>query len=282
MGNELRMTALAAAMLWLGGCESLPDDAFGGMGGVFGEVMDRSANTASVKMIRDAADSMCSSDNTMCQNLTVSALSGFTEAFVDQLTQTDVRRINDARERSIATGEDQSWKNPDTGASGRVSSEPAEQRPPEPTPVKVKKDRLQTLPTMEAVGERFVVNAGGGANGRGGPGTSYGVVDRLEAQEQVQGISKVVDEEWYLVGRDSVGIGYVFGELLQKWTPPAGEPLDEALETTQAPPAEDVDEVSIDMASDCFTTTQSVTLASGDTEEATVTSCRTPDGWVTV
>lgn len=282
MRIEFRMTALAAALLWVGGCESLPEGALGSLGGVFGDVVDTAAATASVKMIRDTADSMCSSNNEMCRNLTMTAMSGFTEAFIEQLTQSDVRRINDARERSITTGEDQTWENPETGATGRVSSQPAEQRPPEPTPVKVKKDRLESLPAMEAVGERFVVNAGAGINVRGGPGTDYAVVDRLEAQEQIQGIGKVLNEEWYLVGRDSVGIGYVFGELLEKWTPPPQESLDDALEPAQPPPAEDVAEVSVDMASDCFTTTQTVTLASGATEEATVTSCRTPDGWVTV
>jgi hypothetical protein len=36
------------------------------------------------------------------------------------------------------------------------------------------------------------------------------------------------------------------------------------------------------MTAECYTTSQSVSLADGTTEEATVTSCRTPDGWVQV
>ncbi len=36
------------------------------------------------------------------------------------------------------------------------------------------------------------------------------------------------------------------------------------------------------MASECYTTTQTVTLADGSSEKAKVTSCRTPNGWTTV
>lgn len=283
MRGELKVTLLVTAGLTFCGCENLPQDVFGDIGGkVFGDVVGSAASQASVKMIRDTADSMCSSTNEMCRNLTMVAMTGFTESFLEQMTQSDVREINDARERSITTGEDQSWKNPETGASGSVSSVPADPRPPAPIPVTVKKDRLESLPRMEAVGEPFVVLSNAGANVRGGPGTAYAVVDRLGGAERVQAIGKVQDDDWYLVGRDNVGIGYVFGELLQKWVPPQGEVLDDALQADAAPAQQDVAQVDIEMSSECFTTTQKVTLADGATEEAEVTSCRTPDGWVTV
>lgn len=282
MRRELKM-ALALSGLCLGGCESLPEGALGDIGkDVFGNVMGTAAGSASARMIQNTADSMCSSSNVMCRNLTVVAMSGFTEAFIKQLSQSDVRRINEARDKSIATGEEQSWENPETGAFGIVASQPAEPRPPEPMPVKVKKDRVASLPMMDAVGEPFSVSAGGGANVRGGPGTDYEVVDRLENGERVRGIGKVRDEDWYLVGRGNVGIGYVFGELLQPWQPPEGQPLEETMPAEPEAPADDVAEVEVEMAAECFSTTQKVTLASGTTEEATVTSCRTPDGWVTV
>lgn len=279
MRQVFRVALLAGGAFAVYGCETLPEGALGDIGrDVFGEV----AGSASVKMIRDTADSMCSSGDAMCRNVTMTAMSGFTEAFIKQLSQSDVRQINEARDRSIASGEEQTWENPETGASGTVATQPAEQRPPEPTPVKVKRGRLKSLPVMEAVGEPYVVDAAGGVNVRGGPSTDYEVVDRLEDAERIRAIGKVRGEDWYLVGRGSVGIGYVFGDLIAPFTPPEDEPLDEALDVEDEAAGEDVAQANVDMASDCFTTTQTVKLASGATEEATVTSCRTPNGWATV
>ncbi len=282
MRRHVTLAGCVVGLLSLGGCESLPEGAMGDFGRVFGDVIDTAAGTASVRMVRDTADSMCSPGNVLCRNVTIVAMSGFTEAFIEQLTQSDVREINEARERSIATGEDQVWRNPQTGAFGEVSSAPAEPRPPAPTPVKVKRDRLESLPLMDAVGEAMVVDAEGGANVRGGPSTDYEVVDRLSENERVRAIGKVRDADWFLVGRDSVGIGYVYGDLLERWVPPPGERLAEAPRPAESVPTEDVAEVDVEMASECFTTKQTVTLANGESEAATVTSCRTTDGWVTV
>lgn len=278
-----RVPALIAGMALLGGCESLPEGAMGEIGrDVFGDVAETAAATASVRLMRETADSMCSADNRMCRNLTMVAMSGFTESFMEQLSQSDVRKMNDARDKAIETGEPQVWENRETGASGQITSTPAPPRPPAPTPVKVKRDRVAALPLMDAVGEPYVVTATGGVNVRGGPGTSYEVVDRLAGDDRVQAISKVRDQNWYLVGRGSVGIGYVFGDLIARWTPPADQPLDETLDEPEDDTGPDVAEVDVEMASECFTTTQTVTLGNGDTEEAEVTSCRTPDGWAQV
>lgn len=268
---------------FIGGCETMSSE--GGLGefgrSVFGEAMNTAAATASVEMVRNTADSVCSPGNDMCRRMTMVTMAGFTDTFIEQLSQSDVRRINEAREESIRSGEVEEWSNPETGTSGRVSSEPAEPRQPQPTPVKVKRDRLESLPMMDAVGSPYVVNASGGVNVRGGPGTGYAVVDRLLDTEKVTAIGKVREQPWYLVGRGEVGIGYVFADLMEPWSAPPEEP-------EPAPPSEepadetDVDQVQVEMASECFTTTQSVTLADGTTEDARVTSCRTPDGWAQV
>jgi hypothetical protein len=269
-------------MATLAGCETLPEGALGDIGrSVLGDVATGAAATASMQMIRSTADRMCSDDNALCRNLTMTAMSGFTVAFLERLTESDVRRINDARQASIETGEPQVWENPETGASGRVESRPAEPRAPEPTAVKVKKDQLQSLPMMDAVGEPYVVVSRTGVNVRGGPATDYPVVDRLQSEERVQAIGKVRDAEWYLVGRGPVGIGYVFAELIERWTPPPQQSLDDAL-PSQAEDEAQVDNVAVQMGAECFTTTQTVRLADGASEEATVTSCRTPNGWARV
>lgn len=76
-------------------------------------------------------------------------------------------------------------------------------------------------------------------------------------------------------------IGYVFAELLRPWTPPPEEPA-QAQASEEPADDTDVDQVQVEMASECFTTTQSVTLADGTSEEARFTSCRTPDSWAQV
>jgi uncharacterized protein YgiM (DUF1202 family) len=281
----LRLTRWAVAALAMGvlaGCESLPEGALGDIGrSVFGDVANTAATTASMEAIRSTADRMCSDDNTMCRNLTMTAMSGFTASFLERLAESDVREINEARNISIETGEPQVWENPQTGASGRVESTPAPPRAPEPTPVKVKKDRLQSLPMMDAVGAPYVVVSRSGINVRGGPDTDYSVVDRLQGNERIQAIGKVRDADWFLVGRGSVGIGYVFADLIEPWSPPSEQPLDASLPSDVEDDA-DVDEVAVAMGAECFTTTQQVRLADGTTEEATVTSCRTPNGWAQV
>jgi hypothetical protein len=280
--NGFKCGLLMISCGFLAGCEALPQDAIGGIGRtVFGDVVNTAAATASAQVVRETADTLCASDSTMCRNITTVAIAGFTEAFTRELARSDVRRMTEARDRSIETGEAQEWENPETGASGQVQTRQIAPRPPEPTPVTVKKDRLQSLPMMDAVGEQYIVTARNGANVRGGPGTEYAVTDRLAGEERVQAIGKVRDEDWYLVGRGAVGIGYVIGDLIERWTPPESEPIGTAPE----PPAADADDVAVvrvDMGADCFSTTNKVTLGNGKTEEAVVTSCRTPDGWVQV
>lgn len=282
----MRRCGVALLALAIAGCESLPQGTLDGFGkSVLGGVMGTAAASASIEMAQRAAESMCSNDNATCRNLTMVAVTGFTESFIDQLTQSDVRKIDEARRISIESGKTEEWENPETGASGTVTSVPAEPKPPEPTPVKVKKDRLANLPVMVAVGEPYTVANAGGANVRGGPGTAYEVVDKLAKAERVNAIGKVRDDDWYLVGRGEVGIGYVFGELLEPWVAPPDATLDEALADEPAPAEaeqQEVAEVQVQMASQCFTTTQKVTLANGRSEEAQVTSCRTPEGWVQV
>jgi hypothetical protein len=72
-----------------------------------------------------------------------------------------------------------------------------------------------------------------------------------------------------------VGKGYVSGDLIA----PAPVQLDDS-----PPPEQEAAsrEVEVAVAAECYTTTQSVTLADGTSENATVTSCRTPTGWVQV
>ena len=54
------------------------------------------------------------------------------------------------------------------------------------------------------------------SNIRMGPSTDYGVLETLPAGTGVEGIGKVVDDDWMLIARDDRAIGYVFVPLLEK------------------------------------------------------------------
>ena len=79
-----------------------------------------------------------------------------------------------------------------------------------------------------------------------------------------------------MIGRGNVAIGYVFGNLIGPRN--FAEPVAPVRRCT----SDATKEVQVTMASECYTTTQRVTLKDGTSEEAKVTSCRTPNGWAQV
>ncbi len=271
----------AAVLGMVASCESTGTG--GVMESVLGQVMGDAARTSMGGMTSVAAIStarnVCGQGSWgMCEQVTATMVTGFSTEFVKRMTQDDVKRAADARDESIRTGQPQTWSNPETGASGLVETKPAEPKPPAPTPVKVQKDRVTSdaLPMMDAVGETYVVTSARGANVRGGPGTTYAVVESLKTNDQIDAIARVRDQDWFMVGRGQVGIGYVAGTLIK----PASKQTVAA--PAPPPPPEQVAEVQVNIAAECYTTKQKVTLGDGTAEEATVTSCRTPNGWAQV
>ncbi|MGH8494756.1 MAG: SH3 domain-containing protein [Gammaproteobacteria bacterium] len=232
---------------------------------------------ASQAAMLGAADEVCGETGTpWCRNLTGTVAASFTAEFIERMTREDLEKAAEARKKSIETGEPQVWENPESGASGKVETKPAPAKPPEPTPIKVEEPVEMTAPIMDAVGEPYVVTAASGVNVRRGPGTQFPVVMKMASGERFNAIAKLQEDNWYLVGKGTVGKGYASGDLI-------GSAPVELEETKPEPePAAATKEVQVAMAAECYTTTQSVTLGDGTTEEATVTSCRTPDGWVQV
>lgn len=223
---------------------------------------------------------VCGSDAWgICHNMTAQVLTGFSDEFLRRMTQEDVRQAANAREEAIATGDTQTWNNPQSGASGTVTSQPAAPRPPAPATVSAQPGVV--APTeLEAVGEPFVVKNGKAINVRGGPGTTFDVVGSLAPNERIKAIAKVKGSDWYLVGRGDVAIGYVSSSLLQRadlFAPPPAAPTPQAAPTTS-----NVEQVNVVMSAECYTTTQTVRLGDGTSQEAKVTSCRTPNGWAQV
>lgn len=245
------------------------------------EVTSRAAGTmgqmSSAAML-STTNKVCGADgSTFCRGLTGSIAAGFTAEFIERMTAEDLEKASEARQKSIETGEPQEWENPESGASGTVETKPAPPKPPEPTPVKVEKEVEMTAPIMDAVGEQYMVTAPSGVNVRRGPGTEFPVVMKMGSGERFTAIARLQDANWYLVGKGNTGKGYASGDLIGS----APVVLEEKPEPEPVAAAE-TREVEVEMAAECYTTSQNVTLADGTSEQATVTSCRTPEGWVQV
>ena len=280
---------VVAIGLLTSGCETdggMIGSVMGKVGGsMAGDVMQRTAGVVATSApIGKATRELCGSDSwNVCHNATAVMLAGFTDEFIKRMSQEDVRQASDARDRSVRERTPQTWKNPESGASGTVESKPAESRPPKPTTVTVAQDQVETdkLPIMDAIGEPYQVTASKKVNVRGGPGTDYSVVDSLAPKAQITAIAKVRDAAWYMVGRSNIAIGYVLGDLIgpRDFETPTPAPTTAPAAPPAAVPSK---EVQVPMASECYTTTQRVTLKDGTSEEAKVTSCRTPNGWAQV
>ncbi len=280
------MRLLGSCLAVLLTCTACSSDQTGILGQVLGQAASSTATQAigqgmgtiaSSPAVASATRNVCGTDAWgVCHNMTTQVLAGFSDEFVKRMTQEDVKQAAAAREQAIASGQPQIWSNPQSGASGSVTSQPAPPRPPAPVQINTLPGRIGTPPEMTAVGERFVVTGTKGVNVRGGPGTGYAVVDTLAPNASVMAIGKVKASDWYLVGRGDVAIGYVAASLIQRAsdvTPPATPP---------PPPPADVQQTQVVMSTECYTTTQTVKLADGTSQNATVTSCRTPNGWAQV
>lgn len=253
--------------------------------------------------VTSATDRFCgSTPDAWCRNLTDSVVGSFSEEFVARMTREDLEQASEARERAIRTGEPQVWENPESGARGEVQSMPAEPRPPAATAVTVEETVELTAPILDAVGEPYRVRVDV-ASILSGPGAQYTPVAELRQGDRINAIARVQQTDWYLVGEGPIGKGYLDGvaiepvpvaESVRAAAPPAAQkpvqkpvqkpaPKKAAKQPDPGPPAAaGTRQVEVAMAAECYTTTQRVTLADGTSEEASVTSCRTPNGWVQV
>lgn len=250
-----------------------------------------------------ATDRFCgSAAEAWCRNLTGTVVGSFSEEFVARMTREDLEQASEARERAIRTGEPQVWENPESGARGEVQATPAEPRPPAATPVTVEDPVELTAPILDAVGEPYRVRVAA-AQILSGPGVQYAPLAELRQGDRINAIARVQQTDWYLVGEGPIGKGYLDGlaiepmpvaESVRAAAPPAAEkpvqkpaakpaPKQSAKQPDPGPATvAGTRQVEVAMAAECYTTTQRVTLADGTSEEASVTSCRTPNGWVQV
>jgi uncharacterized protein YgiM (DUF1202 family) len=137
--------------------------------------------------------------------------------------------------------------------------------------VPVLKDRISEVPPLDIIGQTYQANTN--SNLRGGPGTDYVRVGRLEKGETFHVVGKVKDANWYLVSYDGVGSGFVFGDLIA--AAPTEEPAKENTSIAQS----EVVEQEVTAEQTCQTIDQNVVLPDNSTVSDTIEGCQTATGW---
>lgn len=134
-----------------------------------------------------------------------------------RMQRSDQQKAQVAAQTALDRGRNQSWRNPETGASGdvRVVSTDSYGGP-------VSLSGLRFAPGVEPANSYASV---GGAyrpsntvNLRAGPSTNDPVVGKLAPGETIDGLARVTGTNWILAGRDGTAIGYVSESVVK----PAG------------------------------------------------------------
>jgi uncharacterized protein YgiM (DUF1202 family) len=208
------------------------------------------------------------------------ALAGFFVGGVlgERLDTSDKEALSRTTATALDTGDVQTWRNPDTGVSSRVSVEDTrvERRPLESEGLRGK---LRETPPLEMVNAFYLADKD--SNVRGGPGTEYDVMGRVRTGERVAVVGKVKSEDWYLISDDGLGSGFVYAPLLRR---DPQQPRDASAVRVVAGQgaAGNSDRVAREERT-CSLVTQQVTLRDGTIETNRLTACRQPDGtWVAV
>lgn len=128
-----------------------------------------------------------------------------------KLQRDDQSRMAQATDQALAYGQPQSWDNPDTGASGRVSVVANGYGPAPYQPVDLNGLQLangvQLASAYEPTAPQYSVTAS--TYVRAAPTTRSGVTGRLRRGERVQALGRVRGRSWVLVGQNGLGVGYV-------------------------------------------------------------------------
>jgi surface antigen len=204
-----------------------------------------------------------------------------------RMQTSDQQRAEAAAQRALQYGENTSWTNPETGASGRInviSSRPYDARPYEgggsdrgyQQPVNLRGVRFAAgvQPQRSYMGAAGEYEANNRVNLRGGPSTNAAIVGRLQAGESFDALARVRGAngmDWLLVGNDRTAIGYVAESVV---TPVQQSYADNQYDRNQPYSGRASNQM-------CRTFDQTITTGSGDTETNRYTACQTPNGeWV--
>jgi surface antigen len=217
-----------------------------------------------------------------------------------RMQSSDQRQAEAAAQRALANGENTTWTNPETGASGRynlVSTTPYDDGRGYAQP-----DRGYGQP-MSLRGVRFAAGVqpqraylGAAAQYqtderlslRASPSRSGQIVGRLQAGDTFDVLARVNGQRggWLLVGRNRTAIGYVPEDLVTPVQQTYAtndrynrDQTDQRGQYFQGDPRNPYGSASSNQM--CRTFDQTITTGSGDTETNRYTACQTPSGqWV--
>jgi len=77
----------------------------------------------------------------------------------------------------------------------------------------VRKKNISRPPKLDLIGEKYRAKVT--SNVRQSPTTESKIVDGLQKEELFTAVGKVQGKNWYLVGKNNVAIGYVYGNLVE-------------------------------------------------------------------
>ncbi len=195
-------------------------------------------------------------------------------AYLDQQDKEELAR---STESTLISGEESSWKNPETGVEGSVKVV-AEEKNKSSQNIVVLKDRITEVPPMELVGEKFLVATSSKVNMRGGPGIDYKVVSSVSPNEIVDVVGRVEGKDWVMVADNGLGSGFIAEKLLK----PTGQMTSSPVSTSSVEAA-NTETVAVQVEQTCRTVEQSVKLANGEVKKTTMEACQKADGsWAAV
>ncbi len=180
----------------------------------------------------------------------------------------DQQAITQTRQQALETEQPVTWRNPDSGvqSTARVTETAYRPAPVVTTKqsVKPKNDVVWRVPPMQLIGADY--RATTTSNVRGGPSTDYAVMGQLNEGERIHVVGKVADQDWYMISRNGIGSGFVYGPLLQR-IPGTGGDMARPMSTA-----------TLDNVRECSVIEQQVTLPDGTQETRRARACRTADG----
>lgn len=187
----------------------------------------------------------------------------------EHLSRRDQAGIAYSTHQALETGETQTWRNPDTGVSTRVSVRDAgaggEGRGLAP---------LGRAPALELINRFYIADAN--VNVRGGPSTEYVILYRLAQGERIPVVGRVADSEWLMIAEQGAGNGFVYEPL---FTPSdeSANAIRDVMRTGETVATYDVE------SRECRIINQEVVMPDGATRTHEFKACRQSDGtWMEV
>jgi surface antigen len=174
-----------------------------------------------------------------------------------RLQKTDQRKAEEAARVALESNRNNSWSNPETGASGSVRMVSG-QAQSEPVSLKGLHLANGVEPASGYVGAAGRYQARNTANLRGSPSATAPIVGKLGAGDSVDALARVQGTNWLLAGRDGVGVGYVSDTVVR----PIGG-------------------AALTGGSNCRTFDQTLKAKDGAADTQRHTACKSPTGeWV--